>query len=358
MNYRNLILLNNKEVPIGQEVQPGMWDGYEEGVIRFIDEWLSGKEIFELQTSGSTGKPKLIEVHRHRMEASARATVSYLQISATTPVTVCIDARYIGGKMQLVRALTHNLPLQIVSPKSDIAISLSGALSLGLISLVPLQLYHLLDQQSDVLNRATAVLVGGAPLQGQYIDQLAGVSAPVYHTYGMTETVSHIALKRLNGDLASNSFQLLDGVRVRTDERGCLVVNAEVTNNKDVVTNDVVELTGPSSFVWKGRFDNVVNSGGVKLFPEEMDKMIERYMHSVAPGRQFFCIGVPDKLLGQKLVLCVEGRAVMPGAQILDDLKKLLPPFHSPRQIHFFNEFTSTGPGKIDKMKTIQSVLS
>lgn len=358
MNYRNTILLNDREVSIGQHIQRDVWDDYEEGVIRFINEWLSGQESFGLQTSGSTGKPKLIEVPRRRMEASARATVSYLQISAPTPVTLCIDARYIGGKMQLVRALTHNLPLQIVAPKSDIAASLSGVPGLGLISLVPLQLYQLLDQQSDLLNRATAVLVGGAPLQDQYIDKLATVKAPVYHTYGMTETVSHIALKRLNDDQASTSFQLLNGVRVRTDERGCLVVNAEVTDHKDVVTNDVVELTGPYSFVWKGRFDNVVNSGGVKLFPEEMDKMIERYMHSMVPGRQFFCIGVPDKLLGQKLVLCIEGETVMPEAQILDDLKKLLPPFHSPRQIHFFNEFASTGPGKIDKMKTIQSVLS
>lgn len=345
---------------------------YEEVVFRFIREWLSEKQVFELQTSGSTGAPKTIKAGRRQMEASARATLDFLKIPPSSPVTLCIDARFVGGIMQLVRALISNHPLQAISPSAKLSDQLSGYTSLGLLSLVPLQLYELLANGADILNRANAILIGGGPFNEQVLPQLAQINVPVYHTYGMTETLSHIALRRLNRVPAESptgsptgfptgfptAFTVLPGIEIKTDERSCLVIKGEVTSFEEVVTNDVVDMLDSHSFVWKGRIDEVVNSGGIKIFPEEIDEKIRSEIQSAFGECHYFSYGLPNHKLGQQLVLFVETSDKNVNIQhVLATLKSRLPRFHGPKEVFVLDHFFKTGSGKIDKKKTAFSVL-
>lgn len=361
VHYKNSYQLNitykQRKLTPGSENAES--DEYLRLVSGFVAEWRSGKELFTLHTSGSTGAPKLIEVTRSQMEASARATLAFLDLSQSSPVTLCIDARYVGGKMQIVRALIANMPLQIIPPAREIARDLDAYPALGLLALVPLQLYEILQKAPRILNNAQAVLIGGAPVSADVLPQLQRLTAPVFQTYGMTETVSHIALRRLNGKAPSLDYETLPGVKISLDGRGCLVVEGEVTANTPVVTNDMVELVNSRSFRWLGRIDEVVNSGGVKLFPEEIDGKIAGHLQGLIGPCQYFTYGLPDPELGQKLVLFVETAAkeAVPG-EIIAILKKELPPYHAPKEVIKVTTFAKTPSGKIDKRKTVFSVLS
>ncbi len=350
------ISINNNEFSV--EEFPPASDTYENHVLTFISEWNAGTEFFSMPTSGSTGQAKVLTVNRRQMQASAHATLQHLGIESGTPVTVCIDVRYIGGKMQLVRALMHSLALQIYTPSANLYHHLSQLESLGLISLVPMQLYELLKTDLSILNKADAVLIGGGPVSDHVIPHLSKVTAPVYHTYGMTETLSHIALKRLNGVQPDDVFIALPGIELAVDNRGCLVINGAVTDHEPVVTNDVVELKTPGSFVWKGRYDDLVNSGGVKIFPETIDKQIAAIMASNFAGCNYFSFGVPDSRLGQKLVLFVETPVEdFDKAALMESMKQSLPRFHAPGDILLIKKFFKTASGKLDKRKTAFSVL-
>ncbi|MEQ8415887.1 MAG: AMP-binding protein [Imperialibacter sp.] len=358
MAYNSTIWLNDKNVDLTSANNLSTFDNYEQGILIFIKQWLSGANSFTLHTSGSTGIPKEIQVTRNQMIASAKATINFLKIAPGTPVTVCIDARYIGGKMQLVRALIHDLPLQIISPTTQLMNHLEALPSLGLMSLVPLQLYSSLDNSPEMLDKASAILIGGAPVQLSYLPKLKSIAPPVYHTYGMTETISHVALRKLNHEDTPDEFTLLPGIEISTDERECLVVSGEVTGNQPVTTNDIVELTSATTFIWKGRYDNVVNSGGVKIFPEEVDKLIAPELETMFPGAQFFTSGMPDEKLGQRLILCIESAQSIEVSGLIESLRTVLPPYHAPKHIYFLEHFIKTSSGKVDKLKTVESVLS
>ncbi len=262
--------------------------------------------------------------------------------------------------MQLVRALSHNLALHIFPPSSKLAENLASMDNLGLISLVPLQLYQLLKEAPQHLNKAKSILIGGGPLNEASIVELQKISTPIYHTYGMTETVSHIALKLLNTERRADAFNVLPGISCRTDGRNCLVVNGAVTGKVDVVTNDIVEFVATGAFVWKGRFDDMINSGGIKLFPEEIDAKIHEEMSLAYPHCPFFTFGIPDEDLGQKLVLFIEAEKAENSNdnRLLEKLKKILPRHHSPRLVVFCAAFHRTDTGKIKKKETVYSVLS
>ncbi len=358
MSYHHIIRINQKEAAIVSIAGLKDLTPYEQEIASFLEEWFSEKNYFILNTSGSTGTPKSIEIERTKMIASATATINYLHITEGTPVTVCIDARFIGGKMQIVRALTHDLPLQIVTPTSNLVNALSRFDTLGLISLVPLQLYSILDQDPARLDKASAILIGGAPIESKYMQAIAQLANPVYHTYGMTETISHIALKRLNSHPPQNDFTVLPGIQIKTDNRDCLIINGAITGGMDIITNDIVTLTSKQSFHWQGRYDEVVNSGGIKIFPSEIDRLIATHVNTFYPNHRYFCYGLSDHKLGQKLVLFIEGEDALVSTKLLQQIKEALPNYHAPKQILFSRQFRSTASGKLDKIKTVHSILS
>ncbi|MFN8446139.1 MAG: AMP-binding protein, partial [Caldilineaceae bacterium] len=265
----------------------------ERETLAFCREWLSGVESFTVNTSGSTGTPKPIEVTRQQMEASALATVAAVGLQPGMQMLVCMPTRFIAGKMMLVRGLVVGMEMTVVEPSSNPLADLPAGVRFDFTALTPMQIGTViadcglriadsisqsLNLQSPIstLNAMHAILLGGGPVSATLEQQLQQIKAPIYHTYGMTETVSHVALRRVNGAEASEEFRPLPGVILGVDERGCLNIRAPMTSDQTVQTNDMVDLHANSSFHWLGRWDNVINSGGVKVQVEKVEQAIER----------------------------------------------------------------------------------
>jgi len=301
----------------------------------FISEWLVPKETIELQTSGSTGTPKKIVVQKKCMKNSARLTGARFGLKSGDSALLCLPMKYIAAKMMVVRALELGLELKVVDPSGTIRESAD------FVAMVPMQLANSLDQ----LDHIKTIIVGGSPVNESLIKKLQNTKTEIYETYGMTETVTHVAVKPLNGVHKSECFVALDGVSFETDARGCLIIDAPALNPEPVVTNDVVELLSVTSFNWLGRIDNVINSGGIKMHPEIIEKKLESFL----PNRRYFVVGLPDKELGQKLALIVEGDP-------FDIELNYLPKYEQPKEIIFRSSFPETESGKIKRHALLLSL--
>jgi O-succinylbenzoic acid--CoA ligase len=212
--------------------------------------------------------------------------------------------------------------------------------------MVPLQLENSLDK----IHQIDTVIVGGAPISAQLIDKIQLLENNIFETYGMTETVSHIAIKKISQNLKGedHNFELLPDIKIYADDRGCLVVDAPMLAEETIITNDLVQIINEHEFKWLGRYDNIINSGGVKLIPEEIESKLTSFISS-----RFFVSAMPDDLLGEKLVLFVEGNGI--DQSILEELKNkgTLENFEIPKQLVTVAKFAETGNGKLDRKKTL-----
>ena len=339
----------------------------ERATLDFSRAWLTGQERFTVRTSGSTGPPKPITLTREQMEASARLTGQALGLTPGDRALVCLPVRYIAGRMMLVRGFVLGLELTVVEPASQPFAALPRDARFHFTALVPLQLQTILDAADGPsrLEGMKAILVGGGPVSQALERRLQAIQSPVYHTYGMTETVTHVALRRLNGPQASPAFRPLPGVELEVDERGCLTVRGPMTRDRLLHTNDRVTLRPDGSFLWLGRVDNVINSGGVKVPVEEVERAVEEALLALAEGkpelaglaeRRFLVAGLPDPRLGQAITLILEGEPLPPPVIGLlgEALAARLPRYHAPRAIHTLPRFAETATGKIQRQETLQ----
>lgn len=319
-----------------------------------------------LHTSGSTGTPKPITLTRTQMQASAQLTGQTFGLQAGDHALVCLNIRYIAGVMMLVRGLELGLPMTILEPSGNPLNGLHPATPLAFTALVPLQLQSILDQQDPtqpaILNGMKAILVGGAATSPALEQALQIITAPVFATYGMTETVSHIAVRQLNGPQATDYFTALTGVELGTDERGCLHITAAASNFERVQTNDVAEfLTDPPyrTFRIVGRADSVINSGGVKIQPEKVERIMQQQLAGYQLNPRLFVAGMPDERLGQQLVAVVEGTAVPDDVwqAVQQAIRGQLGPYHVPKKLMHTDRFAETPTGKIDRKQTL-SILT
>jgi len=333
--------------------------------LTFCQRWLSSKTQFVVHTSGSTGAPKPITLQREQMIASARATGEALGLAAGMSSLVCLPVRYIAGQMMLARGLELGLAMTLVEPASDPLATLPSHAHFDFTAVVPLQLQALLDGPSDYLKRLNgmrAILVGGAPVSAALEQRVKAITAPVYHTYGMTETATHVALRRLNGPDASPDFHPLPGVEIAVDERGCLRLKGLMTLDQWLQTNDLVELAPatcnlqPATFRWLGRVDNVINSGGVKVQVETVEAAVERAWLALGLAeRRFFVTSVPDERLGEAVTLVIEGAplAVETEEALLTDIGARLDRFQRPRCAQYRTQLAETATGKIDRRASL-----
>lgn len=351
-------ILNGKAYAPGLDFDPAAVTSYEAHVLRFGRAWLSGQAAFELQTSGSTGQPKTIRLTRQQMQRSAGLTGQVLGLRAGDRALVCLSVEYIAGMMMLVRGFELGLDLTVIEPRSDPLADFPPEARFEFTALVPLQLHHILrdsPEKQPTLDRMRAILIGGAPVGPALHAQLQRVTAPIYHTYGMTETATHIALQRLNGPQADGFFRPLPGVITGLDERGCLTVASPVTGGKTLTTNDLVELRPDGSFRWLGRIDNVINSGGVKVQLEKVETALARCLFEQSGPEQStrrFCVGaLPDERLGQAVVAVVEGEPFSAAveASIRAGLCQALGPYELPKAFFFTAKLLETPTGKIDR---------
>ena len=310
---------------------------YEEAIGEFLLSWLDDKNHVMVNTSGSTGEPKTIKLRKKHMINSAKATGKYFGLDEDTTALLCLPSRYIAGKMMLVRAMVLGWRLDVVPPKANPLDQVFKRYEFS--AMTPFQL----DNSVARLHLISKLIVGGGPFSESLKELVADVDTKVYETYGMTETLTHVAIKPLNGPNKTDLIQSLDGILFEKDDRGCLVIHATAFNPKPIVTNDLVELIDESSFRWLGRFDNVINSGGIKIISE----VVEEKLTEVIPHRRFFLTGKPDDLLGEKVVLVVEGDKIN---ITLESLEK----FEKPKVIYFISNFIETESGKINKVETIK----
>jgi o-succinylbenzoate---CoA ligase len=308
-------------------------------VYRFILDFLDDSDVIVQKTSGTTGEQKTIELAKKSMLASAKNTVDFFQLKGGDMVVLCLPIQYIAGKMMVVRALIAGLNLKLIQPSGTP--DFEGRGKIDFCAMVPMQASNLLQKNSwpDI----KTLILGGAETRPELIEQLQQLKTKTYETYGMAETCSHVALKQLNGKTPETTFTVLPDVQISTDERDCLVINATYLTEK-VVTNDRVDMVVPNRFKWLGRFDNVINSGGIKIQPEILEKQIQEILQKPCA-----VIGKPDKLLGQKVVLVVETNEPLDPDQML---AKLAPHFDKkilPKKIHFIKIIPRNRSFKIDR---------
>lgn len=316
---------------------------FERTIGDFLLDWAAPQPYVEVYTSGSTGKPKKIPLQKQAMVNSALATGAFFALQPTNTALLCLPCSGIAGKMMLVRALMLGLHLDYVTPSSS-PLQYTQK-HYDFVAMVPLQVQNTLAQ----LVQIKTLLVGGAPVGNTLQTALQRVPTQVFETYGMTETLTHIAVRKL-GKHATEYFETLPHVNVTVDDRGCLVIHAPQLVKDNIVTNDVVAQLGDTRFKWLGRYDSIINSGGIKLLPEQIEEKLSPLIHA-----RFFVASLPDKVLGQQLVLLVENEEVS-STQLLQNIKALntISKYEVPKHIFLLKAFVETNTGKIHRQKTLQ----
>lgn len=315
-------------------------------VFTFSLDWLNGKTDFEFQTSGSTGVPKVLKVSKDQIISSVESTGLFFDLQKGDKVFLCLNTNYTGGKMMLARAIHLQLEVHIVSP-ANLNFELNDSYKLA--AFVPNQLYSIFESEhcQKYLSNFENILIGGAAVNNSLLEKIKRVSgSKVYETFGMTETLSHIALKLLNTENSSNHFEILPKIEIKADEFDCLIVKSKVTNNEWIQTKDIIKLLDSQHFEWKGRLDNVINSGGIKIFPEEVESLIAPILSFHNFNNDFFLTSIEDEKLGEKLVMVMEGEE-FETENLLQTLKQSLPKFHAPLVVIFKSQFERTLSGKI-----------
>lgn len=310
-------------------------DAYEKSIGEFFLDWFDKKDYIEMTTSGTTGLPKLVRLEKQAMIQSALATGDFFGLKPGDKALLCLPTQFIAGKMMLVRSLILGLELDVVSPSLH-PLDLNTT-TYDFVAMVPLQVQNSIDG----LSKVRKLIIGGAKLDAALEEKLLPLKTEIYETYGMTETITHVAAKRLGDSV----FSILPNVKISQDDRQCLVINVATISDEAIVTNDLVELINEQQFIFLGRIDNVINSGGVKLIPEQ----IEAKLIGKIPNR-FFVTGLPDTTLGEKLVLVIEGEKQEFPADFFDVLGK----YEKPKEIVFVTKFKENENGKLLRKPTLQ----
>ncbi len=313
---------------------------FEAEIGRFLIAWLNNETDVKVQTSGSTGEPKNIYLSKEAMKASALATGLFFNLKASQSALLCLPVSYIAGKMMLVRAMVLGLDIDTVIPKIDLDIS---SKQYDFVAMIPSQV----EKNLDVLNQFSILIIGGGTVSHTLKNQLQRTNASVFETYGMTETITHIAIKPINKIDYKPYFKILPNITISQDNRNCLVINAPQLHNETIITNDVVNLYSETEFEWLGRVDNVINSGGLKLFPEKIEAKLEPFINE-----RFFIASKKDTTFGEIAILIVEAKTNQLDNSIFDVLNKS----EIPKAVYAIPNFVETSSGKIQRVKTLQLI--
>ncbi len=312
-------------------------EDFEKAVGHFLLDWFDDSPLIEMQTSGSTGTPKIITVEKQAMVNSALATGDFFDLIPGNKALHCLPAKFVAGKMMFVRGFILGLDMDFVSPSSHPLENNDTKYDFA--AMVPLQAQNSLKQ----LHNVKKMIIGGVKINKTLEKDLKKLSVEAYETYGMTETITHIAAKKIG----EKAFTVLPGVTISYDDKNCLVIHAPRISNDVIVTGDLVELVNENQFVFLGRIDNIVNSGGIKLLPEIIEEKLSGKI-----GTRFFVTGKPDDALGEKLVLVIEGEKHDIDPQVFDGLDR----YEKPKEILFTSGFSETGSGKIRRKETLAAI--
>lgn len=318
---------------------PALWDLY-----LFLNEWFDASPVITVHTSGSTGVPKGLVVRKDRMMQSARLTCEFLNLQAGDTALLCMNLRYIGAMMMVVRSLVAGLNLVVRPasghPLSDVEVPLKFA------AMVPLQVYNTLRVPAERkrLEHTDILIIGGGAVDDSLEAELKTIPIAAYSTYGMTETLSHIALRRLNGEAASKCYYPFPSVELSLSAENTLIVKAPLICDDVLQTNDIACLCSDGGFTIAGRKDNVINSGGIKIQAEEMENRLQPFIPV-----PFAVTAVPDPRLGQALTLLIAGKPDI--KELENKLQAVLETYYRPKHIFITELIPQTENGKIDRTR-------
>jgi O-succinylbenzoic acid--CoA ligase len=318
---------------------------WREPLERTVKELVHGRGGMSAWTSGTTGPPKRFSIPRRDLVKSAELTAATFGLKPHDRVLLCLPCDFVAGKMMLVRAFVLGLDLHVIDPRGSVLDKLTPGDRFRFTAMVPLQLHRCLQEdRARVERQFETILLGGGPVSEALVEDLQELDVHVFQSYGSTEMVSHIALRALNGPRRSERFQALGDVHFARDPRGCLVVHTPHLSVEQHLTNDLVQLSDDSHFTWLGRHDNVILSGGRKIFPEQL----EARTAGILPYPHYFT-AVPDAVLGQAVMLVLETerpqQEVLP--EVLDLLMTTLDRHELPRRVQALRRIQRTSGGKM-----------
>ena len=333
-------------------------DEFKQDLIHFLSEWNNTEKKVLVHTSGSTGKPKPLWVEKEKMKASARLTCEFLHLQTGDSALLCMPLQYIAGKMVVVRSLVANLRLLLVAPCGHPLADLQEIPSFA--AMIPMQVYNSLQvpEEREKLKQIRHLIIGGGAIDAKLAEELKSFPQAVWSTYGMTETLSHIALRRLNGAKASDWYTPFKEVSIRLSDEGTLCIHAPQVCAEELITNDIAELNDKGEFRIIGRKDNIINSGGIKIQIEEVEKRLKE----VIPY-PFMITSQPHPKFGEIVVLLVEETSQINNKKIADspsemnkftfslqnECTKNLPTYWIPKKIIVVSQLPMTQTGKPDR---------
>ncbi|WP_445955362.1 AMP-binding protein [Yeosuana sp.] len=305
---------------------------YEEAIGDFLIDWLDTNSYIKVKTTGTTGKAKVIKVDKQAMVNSSIFTGDFFNLAPGDKALHCLPAKFIAGKMMLVRAMILGLELDMVEPTSKPVFNIKKEYDFA--AMLPIQLQNSLDKIGNFKN----IIIGSVKASNELINAIKDSPVNIYESFGMTETATHIALRPLNNfkddfsafSLDKSVFKTLPNITVSQDDRGCLVINSPHLSKHPIVTNDIIKIYSENEFEWLGRFDNVINSGGVKIFPENVEeKLYGKINH------RFFIASEKDKNLGERVILIIESESDDVDTSIFEVLDK----YEKPKKVYAVKKF-------------------
>lgn len=349
------VILNNKVINLSGSISYEL-DDYEKKVIAIIKDFYNGKKEYILKTSGSTGVPKELKFSIEQIMTSVNMTSSYFGLSKKSKLFSCLSIDHVAGFMMLMRALVLDCDINIVSPSSNPFENIEEQ-NFDFSAFVPLHFYELFDKYPNKIkqfDKIKKIIIGGASIPLSLEKKiLSTFSNDIYATYGMTETLTHIAVRKLK----SNYFDPLNDVYLTKDDRNCLVISSPVLNCETIITNDLVEIKENKSFKIIGRIDNVINSGGIKIQSENVELGVEKLFFELDINKNFFVSSIEDDKFGNIVVLVIESYFEQNILDLINfKLKNYLSKYEIPKKVFFVDSFQRTLLGKIDKIKTLEKI--
>ncbi|WP_317167909.1 AMP-binding protein, partial [Blattabacterium cuenoti] len=309
---------------------------WKNAIFSFLNSWYDNNSELAISTSGTTGFPKTIFFKKKHMYERAIRTVEFLKLKEKKiKGLLCLSPDFIASKMFLVRAIIFKWKIYCIPPSSNPLKDIKEYFDI--VSMVPLQVFFSLKY----LKYIKILLIGGCSISNFLEKKLQNISTICYSTYGMTETLGHIALKKINKSNKSIYYKSFQDVHLSIDKRNCLGIFSPYSMHSFVQTNDIVQMISENMFTWIGRYDNMINSGGIKIIPELIEKEISSF---IPCHKRFFISSIPDKILGEKIILIIEGPPFLLKIPefIFNGKKK----FYKPKNIFFISHFIENSLGK------------
>ncbi|AWU45901.1 AMP-binding protein [Blattabacterium punctulatus] len=320
---------------------------WKKSIFSFLENWNNrNQSVLMSFTSGTTGIPKKVFFNKKYMYEYAKKTVDFLNLkNKKIRGLLCLSPNTIAAQMFLVRSIIFHWDIYCIPPSSNPLKNIKE--SFDIVSMVPMQVYSSLKS----LKKIRILLIGGSPISIDLEKKLQKVSTICYATYGMTETLGHIALKKINGLYKTSYYQTLKNISINIDKRNCLGIFSPYCINSFIQTNDIVHIISRYKFNWIGRYDNIINSGGIKIIPELVEKIIYPFIPFY---KRFFISSIPDKILGEKVILIIEGSifSIKIPKYIFIGKNR----FYKPKNIFFIKNFIENSLGKL-KRKEIKNKL-